>query len=255
MTTNLKNRRTLAVAIAASAAALTFAGVSVARADSTPADDAADSTRFITVSGTGTVTVDPDRAIAHFAINATSPSGAAAMEEVSASSNAVLEALLAIGVTEDDIATNISLHEVWDDDYEFVTGYEASLDVSVTVDGIDADPSRVGTVLDTAQDVGGEGFTIGGVSFTYSDVDTLRERARVAAGADARRAAEDIAEGAGATVGDVVTISVGDAWAPPPPMYTAVAPSAAPADDAAPAPVLAGHLDFSITVSATFELS
>jgi hypothetical protein len=236
MTTHQTHRRTLAVAIAASAAALTFAGVSHARADSTPVDDPSEASRLITVSGTGTVTVDPDRAIVHFGISATSPSGASAMEEVSASSNAVVDALIAIGVTQEDIAT------------------EAALDVSVTVDGIDADPGRVGEVLDTSQEVGGAGFTISGVAFTYADVESLREQARVAAGADARRAAEDIAEGAGATVGDVITLRLGDGWVPPTTVYAEAMPGAPAVDGEAPAPVLPGDLDFTVTVSATFEL-
>jgi uncharacterized protein YggE len=255
MNITLTNRRLAAAAIAASAAAISVVGVSQARADSTPVDDPLEVSRLITVSGTGTVTVDPDRAIVHFGVSATSPSGAAAMEEVNASSNAVVDALIAIGVTQEDIATDISLHEVWDDDYEVVVGYEAALDVSVTVDGIDADPGRVGEVLDTAQEVGGAGFTISGVAFTYADVESLREQARVAAGADARRAAEDIAEGAGATVGDVITLSLGDGWVPPPTVYAEAMPAAPAADGEAPAPVLPGDLDFTVTVSATFELN
>jgi uncharacterized protein YggE len=255
MNITLTNRRLAVAAIAAAAAAITVVGVSHARADSTPVDDPPEASRLITVVGTGTVTVDPDRAIVHFGVSATSPSGAAAMEDVNASSNAVVDALFAIGVTQEDIATDISLHEVWDDDYEVVIGYEAALDVSVTVDGIDADPGRVGEVLDTAQEVGGAGFTISGVAFTYADVESLREQARVAAGADARRAAEDIAEGAGATVGDVITLSLGDGWVPPTTVYADAMPAAPALDGEAPAPVLPGDLDFTVTVSATFELN
>jgi uncharacterized protein YggE len=243
--------------IAAAAAAITIAGVSYA-GDRDPGDDdtETDAQRTITVSGTGTITVDPDTATAYLGIGASAVTGDAAMDEVNAQSAALVEALHASGVADDDIeTTSVSLSPQYDDDYEFIIGYEASIEVSVRISHVDQDASRIGDVIEAAQNAGGEGFTIGGVAFSYSDPAAVREQARVAAGAEARQAAEQIAQGAGATVGSVVMISEGAVNVPPPTVLYDVAPAAAPAeqDEAGPV-VLAGQLDYQVTVTATFVL-
>ena len=79
------------------------------------------------------------------------------------------------------------------DDGLTVTGYNASLNVNVTIRDIEA----VGSTIDVAQQAGGAGFTIGGVSFSFADPESVLEQARIDAVANARTKAEQYAAAAG----------------------------------------------------------
>ena len=165
----------------------------------------------ITVPGTGTVQVEPDTATVNLGVQATEPTGAEAMEQVNADATAVTEALVAAGIAEEDIQTSgLSLYSMTGDDGSTVTGYNASLSINVTIRDIEA----VGSTIDVAQQAGGDGFTIGGVSFSFADPESVLEQARIDALANARAKAEQYAAAAGVELGGVVSIVEG-ASSPP----------------------------------------
>jgi uncharacterized protein len=214
---------------------------------SEPTSPAAGEAGTITVSATGTVRVEPDTAVVTLGVQANAATGAEAMDQVNSSSVALTEALVAEGIAEEDIQTSgLNLWTTTDDRGE-VNGYQASLSVNVTVRDIDA----VGPTIDAAQQAAGPGFTIGGVSFSFADPESVLEQARIDAVESARTKAEQYAAAAGLTLGDVVSIIEGSV---PAPVLFNAAPEMAAADAAGPS-ISPGQLDLTIDVSVTYSTS
>lgn len=202
----------------------------------------------ITVTGSGTVSVDPDTAVVNLGAQATATTGAEALDQVNAATAALTEALVAVGVAEEDIQTaGINLYSTTDDRGE-VNGYQASINVSVTVRDIGA----VGPTIDASQQAAGAAFTIGGVSFSFADPESVLEPARLDAVAHARGKAEQYAAAAGVTLGSVVAITEGSAV--PPVLYSSAGDMAVP-EAAAATPISPGQLDLSVDVSVTFSIT
>jgi uncharacterized protein YggE len=201
----------------------------------------------ITVAATGTVRVDPDTAVVTLGVQANAPTGAEAMELVNSSSAALTEALIDAGIAEDDIQTSgLNLWTTTDDRGE-INGYQASLSVTVTIRDIDA----VGATIDAAQQAAGSGFTIGGVSFSFAEPETVLEEARIEAVELARTKAEQYAAAAGLTLGDVVGIVEAGSM-PPIPVDATFRVTAEDAAAAGPS-ISPGQLDLTVDVSVTFS--
>ncbi len=199
----------------------------------------------ITVSATGTVSVDPDTAVVTLGVQANAATGAEAMDQVNSSSVALTEALVAAGIAEEDIQTSgLNLWTTTDDRGE-VNGYQASLSVNVTI----RDIAAVGPTIDTAQQAAGPGFTISGVSFSFADPESVLEQARIDAVESARTKAEQYAAAAGLTLGDVVSIIEGSAIAP---VRFSPAAEVAAADAAGPS-ISPGQLDLTVDISVTYS--
>lgn len=203
----------------------------------------------ITVPGTGTVRVEPDTATVNLGVQVTRPTGAEAMDQVDRDASAITEALIDTGIDEADIQTSgLSLYSMTGDDGTTVTGYNASLTVNVTVRDIEA----VGSTIDAAQQAGGEGFTIGGVSFSFAEPETVLEQARIDALANARAKAEQYAAAAGVELGGVVSIVEGASF---PPIIYGAAMARDEASAASGPPISPGQLDLTIDVTVTFAIS
>src|SRR6266516_3946802 len=107
----------LAVALAAA-----FAGVGLPDA----AHSSAAPDRTITVGGTGTVTVVPDRARFSFGVDTRGATASEALAANAAEMRRVIAALEAAGIDERDVQTEqVSLSPVYSDGGGAVTGYSA----------------------------------------------------------------------------------------------------------------------------------
>lgn len=200
----------------------------------------------ITVSGTGSVTVDPDTAVVNLGVQATAETGEAAMEQVSTGVTDLTAALVAAGIAEEDIQTSgLSLWPTTGDDGVTITGYQASINVDVTVRDIDA----VGSTIDTAQQAAGPGFTVGGVTFSFADPESVLEEARVEAFQNAQTVAGQYAAAAGVNLGSVSSIV--DTPYGIPVNYA----GRAEMDMAAAVPVSPGTLDLQVQVTVTFTIA
>ena len=232
---------TLAATIALGAGA-TGASAPPASEPATPATGAGGT---ITVTGNGTVTVEPDTAVLTLGVQANESTGSAAMESVNADSNALTEALVAAGIAEEDIQTSgLSLWSTTGDDGVTVTGYTASLTVNVTV----RDISAVGSTIDAAQTAAGEGFTIGGVQFSFANPETVLEQARADAVANARTIAEQYASAAGVSLGGLVSIIDSPTYNPV--AFGRVEPAMADMSAA----ISPGTLDLSVQITVTYAI-
>jgi uncharacterized protein YggE len=250
----MTNRWKSTICRAAAATALSFAVVALAAAPrpvaatapptSDPAPPSAGDDGTITVSATGTVRVEPDIAVVTLGVQANAATGAEAMEQVNTSSAALTEALIAEGIAEEDIQTSgLSLWTTTDDRGE-INGYQASLSVNVTI----RDITVVGPTIDAAQQAAGPGFTIGGVSFSFADPESVLEQARVDAVELARTKAEQYAAAAGLTLGEVASIT--EHSSSPPIVYGDVAMATA---EAAGPSISPGQLDLTVDVTITYS--
>lgn len=176
--------------------------VSVAQAQSAPTT----ANRTITVVGEGKVSISPDIARAQIGVEVMMPSVKEASDANKELLDAVLAALAAQGIAEEDIQT--SGFSVYAERFgpegplpADQTNYRVSNNVSVVV----RDLATLGDVLDAAIEAGAN--NIYGVEFSLDDPSTIESEARQSAVEDARAKAEELAELTGVTAGDVVSIS------------------------------------------------
>jgi len=175
--------------------------------------------RVVTVSGTGEVRGDPDRALVELHLEARADSAGAVRDDLATRSDAVRGALLDAGTDGDDITTTrFSIDERVDrrrlresdvdpdspEARERFRFYRGTHSMEVELDDVDA----VGTVIDTAVDAGAD--EVDRVVFTLSDGkrSDLREEALREAIRNARSEADAIAAEVG---GEVVEATVVDA--------------------------------------------
>ena len=168
-----------------------------------------DATRSgLTVRGEGRVTGEPDVLRVTVGVEHREADPDDAISAMNTDIDAVIEALLAEGVAEEDLQTaRLAIRPEIDRDRPDGTaetvGYRAQNTVEARVRDLDA----VGSVLEAAIDAGGEATTVQGVRFALADNEERLERARQEAVAEARRRAEQYADAAGVALGALEEIT------------------------------------------------
>jgi uncharacterized protein len=205
----------------------------------------------VSVTGQGMVNVPPDTATVTVGIDVIRPDLGESQEEAARQATAIIEAVRAIGVSEQDIQTaNYSVNILRDysesGNPTDITGFEVMNQVNVTIRDIDA----VGDLLDAV--VGAGANSIWGVQFFVDDPRPFATEARVAAVEDAREKARQLAEAAGMELGRVVSISEGYTAQPMP--LPAMGRGGGMAESSVDTPIQAGTSQITVDVSMTFEL-
>jgi uncharacterized protein YggE len=228
----------LALLAAAGIAIAAFAGVvQPSGAHSAPADT---SSGGITVLGTGSASVMPNRASFAFGTVSQAATANAALAASSQSVVRVIAALKRVGVAQADIqTTDVSLSPRTNDNGDEIVGYTASNTVTATVSKI----GDAGDVVDAA--VGAGANQVSGPNLLASDQDAAYRNALEGAVADARAKAETLATAAGSTLGKITAIVEGGGAIP--------MPLAAGAKDSS-VPIEPGTQKIEATVSVTFAL-
>jgi uncharacterized protein YggE len=206
----------------------------------------------VSVTGTGRVTLTPDRASFNAGVQTVAPTLGAATQENGARMTAILGALKAAGATERDLrTTGLSIYPQQAQQGEGkplrIVGYQVSNSVTVTKD----DPAVVARLVEVAVNAGAN--AVSGVSFTVSDPARGRDTGLQAAFADAKAKADVLARAAGRSIGRALSITEGGA-APhmAVPMMRMRAEMAQVAS--ASVPVESGAEEITFTVSVMFEL-
>lgn len=163
-------------------------------------------TNTITVSGTGTAYGEPDVAYVELGVEEVNENLGDAFSSTADAMNAVIEALVELGIARDDIQTtgvNVFPEDRWDPQTGTSTGrvYRVRNTVRVTVREI----GQIESVITTAVEAGAN--TIYNLNFGIDDPSALEQEARVNAVEDARARAERLAEALGVTVGEPVIIT------------------------------------------------
>lgn len=172
-------------------------------------------TRQVTVVGSGEVQGRPDTLNAQVSIEATAPDVTAAMNQTSDRMQAVVNALVNSGIDRNDIATtNVTLQPQYGGgDTPSIIAYQASNSISVKIRNLNSASQTLGLIGTT----GGDNTRINSVSYAIDDDSQLVKDARTRAFDDAKDRAEQYAQLAGLTLGDVISISESAGTTPPAP--------------------------------------
>jgi uncharacterized protein len=239
--------QTIAIAV------FSLAAVPSAHAQSTPPTEATRMSqippeRTVSVSAQGTASASPDRASISTGVHTEADTARDAMARNSAAMAKLIESLKAFGIAPKDIQTTaLQIQPRYtnprDGKQPVINGYTAINQVTIGV----RDLAKLGDILDGALAAGAN--QMGGISFHVSTAETLKDEARKNALLNARRRAELYATAAGATLGQVLSISENVLMAGPQPMLGRVRAMAA-----SPVPVEAGSMDLETTVHVTWSL-
>jgi uncharacterized protein len=205
-------------------------------------------TRQVTVVGSGEVQGRPDTLTAQISIEATAPDVTAAMNQTSDRMQAVINALVNSGIDTTDIATtNVTLQPQYGGgDSPSIISYQASNSVTVKIRNLNTASQTLGLIGTT----GGDATRINSVSYAIDDDSQLVRDARTRAFDDAKDRAEQYAQLAGLTLGDVISISESAGTTPPTPTPTPMPRAAMEAVPSEP-----GQQTVSFSVTAIWELT
>lgn len=235
---------------------IALAPFAVAAAFAMPALADDDSTMMMT--GHGEVTAAPDTAVITSGVTTEGETARAALDANTKAMSQLIDTLKAANIEARDIQTSnfsVNPNYVYSDERDAngyskppkISGYQVSNSVTVRV----RDLPSLGQVLDKAVTVGAN--TINGVSFTVADPSKLYDEARKAAFADAREKAELYAEVAGVGLSRILSIGETQNFSQPPQPY--MMKQAMVDVSAAPVPVQAGEMSFSVNVQVQWELA
>lgn len=205
----------------------------------------------ISVTGTGTATLTPDRFSFTAGVQTTAPTVEEAVNQNNARMASVIAALKRAGATDQEIRTaNFSIfpQQVYEQGKPpRITGYEATNSVTVTKKAI----ADAGRLLQAAIAAGVNQSS--GLNFEVSDPSRGRDQGLRAAFDDARAKATLLAQAAGRSLGRAMSIVEGAAPAPPP-RPLGVQAMAARAEAVSVVPVESGSRELTYTVSVIFEM-
>ncbi|MCP4781251.1 MAG: SIMPL domain-containing protein [Hyphomicrobium sp.] len=172
--------------------------------------------RSITVTARGAVAAEPDMARITSGMTSEADTAAQALSRNSQSMKEVIGGLKAAGIDPKDIQTSSFRIEpryarAKEGQASVIDGYRVTNQIQITA----RDLGRLGDVLDNLVSFGAN--QMAGLTFEVSEAETLRDKARMEAVANALRHAKLYAAATGAKVGDVRNISEGPVsiWASP----------------------------------------
>ena len=240
------------VRAAALAGLLTTAALAApigAQAQTATADPAFAATT-LNLSAHGETQAAPDEATITLGVLTKASNAGAAMTQNAGRMNAVIAALRGAGIAAKDIRTsNLSLNAQYDyapNTPPHLTGYQASNDVTVTVEDLE----RLGPAIDAVTAAGAN--QINGIGFGLKSSQAAEDAARLDAVKALRAKAELYAQASGYHVARLVNLSEsgGDGYQPVRPMAMAMAKGVAQG-----VPVSSGELTVRVDVSGVFELA
>ncbi len=161
----------------------------------------------VSVTGTGKVVYVPDVGYVHVGVSSDGPTAAEAWRKNAALVESMFAALKRLGIDPKDMKTgDLGVVPIYDHPREkapVLVGYTVTYNLAVTVRKLD----ELGTVLDRLVESGANRNV--GISFGCSNAEQLLDQARAKAVAEARKRAELYATGAGASLGQVLSITEG----------------------------------------------
>ncbi len=202
----------------------------------------------VTASGHGEVSASPDEATMSFGVVKRDADAKKALDAASGAADRIAKTLKAQGVDAKDIqTTGVNVYPQYSEHAgkTAITGFEASINVTVNV----SDLGRLGAIIAALSDAGADSMS--GPSFGISEDTTWRAEAIRKAVADARKQAQEMADAAGKSLGDVVSITNSTVSVPQPFAYGARAEAM---DVTGAVPIEPGRLDVTADVTVVFEL-
>ena len=209
--------------------------------------------RTLNVTGAGLVYLTPDIAYIYIGVHTEMPTASEAVAENNVQTQKVIDALKKLGVDVKDIrTTNFSIWPI--DRYDPATGtatgekvYSVDNTVYVTV----RDLAKLGDLLDGVIIAGAN--TVNSIQFDVADKTAAMKEARAAAVTNAKEQAQELADAAGVTLGQITSISFYDAI-PYPVMDSYGKGGGGAMVEAAAVPIQPGQMTLTVTVSMTYAI-
>lgn len=199
--------------------------------------------------GVGHVEVTPDRCLLQLALVERAQTSAAALTGVVERANRAIALLRDAHLGDGAVRTlDVTLHEERLPPAMEVTGHVAAYQLTVTV----ADVERAGGALSSLVAEVGDALRVNSLRLTVDDVEGARRLARRRAVADAQAKAAELADAAGVSLGEVVSIDEGAEGRPGAPMLERGLAIAAPA---AAVPMEVGRLAVTSTVTVACSIA
>ena len=205
--------------------------------------------RTIHVTGSGSVTGEPDIATLDLGVSVEKKTVAEAREEAASAMTALINSLQANNVAEKDIKTeNFSIYPQYDytDDGRILRGYIVNNTVRVKV----RDLATLSDVIDGAAVAGGNSIVINSIQFMIDDTAPLQTQARGLAVKDAEAKAQTLAKASGVRLGEPINITESTYFEGPPIPFARTAEAAF--DTATP--IASGELTVTVTVTVVYEI-
>lgn len=165
------------------------------------------------VVGVGKVSATPNIATTTYTITETAATEEAARSAANEKQNQALSKLKNIGITEQDITSNIYINPNYETEplqsggepliYPPTRQVQNGYTATITTEIKSKDVEKVNQAIDAVTTIGA---TVSGVSYTLDDQEKYKQEATVLAVEDAKKQAEEIAKTAGFKVGNIVTI-------------------------------------------------
>ena len=209
--------------------------------------------RSIHVTGSGSVTGEPDIATIYLGVSVEKESVEEAREAAASAMTAVIDALKTNDIAENDIQTeNFSIYPQYDytEEGRVLRGYRANNTVNATV----RDLESLSDIIDDAIGAGGDIVVVNSIQFMIEDPTPLQAQARVLAVKDAETKAQTLAEASGVSLGKPITITETTRTAGPPIAYAESAEFAADDGARSSTPIQTGELTVTINITIVYEI-
>lgn len=208
--------------------------------------------RSIHVSGTGKVSVAPDKADLTLSVEVQAKTAETARNQAANSMDALIKAVKNEGVADKDIQTrSVSLYPTYSPDTaNKIIGYQLSNQVAVCI----RDINKASDIIDSAVRAGGNSTRVQGINFGVDNPESALAKARDKAYANAKVKAEQYAKLAGVNLGSPLHISEGSDIPATPMPYGEVRMMKAAMADSASTPVQVGEQEVTVTVDVMFGI-
>ena len=161
--------------------------------------------RQVTVNGQGRVSYNPDLAVINLGVQIDKAKQAEdALKQLNEKVNKIMAAVQAEGIEPADISTqNYNLYPQYDyrDNISTVAGYNANQQLSIKVRNYDSDPDKLNKVIAAASKAGAN--QINSLSFDASNMNDLKQAARVLALQDAKAKSGELMAAAGVKIKNI----------------------------------------------------
>ncbi len=161
--------------------------------------------RAVTVTGQGKVNYNPDIAVLTLGVQIDKVAKAdEALDQLNNRVNSIIKAIKSQGIADENIQTqNYSLYPQYDykDNVSTVSGYNANQQLIVKVTEYDKKPGRLNSVIAAASKAGAN--QINSLVFDATNMNDLKQQARIEAIADAKGKSDSLAQAAGVKLAEI----------------------------------------------------
>ncbi len=246
----MRSRFTILPVVLILAIVLSACGIAAAQGTETPSPAAQAPVRTISVTGSADVHLSPDIAYITIGVHTENANADEAVSSNNTEAQKVVDAIKAQGIDPKDIqTTNFSIYpsqQFGPQGESKGTVYMVDNSVFVTL----RDLKKMGDVLTAATSAGAN--SIGGIQFDVADKTSALSQARTTAIQNAQKIAQETAQAAGVTLGDIQSIDYGTTLTPVP-MFEAKGGAAIQA--AAPSvPINPGEMTISVDVNIVYAI-